>query len=241
MGDRTNPARHLEAARELLAVAEAGDARHEAYRHAADHLAAYRESTGATYAAIAADLQLPEGRVARLLAWRASGYTETTPWAREGKDTSAANAHAKRVLRERPEVIADELAKVSAERRAAFAAGLMADPEVAGAVMAQPEVRLAVAAADTERAAKEASRRERAEAAFEPITQAAATLGAFEWLEPVRAMASHVAWLVENDATLTPEAVAEARELLRAADTELVVYSARHGYPAGASALGAHR
>jgi hypothetical protein len=228
----------LERARNYLAIAESGDAKREAYRMAAEEVAAEQEATGASIPAIAAMLQQAPKRVEYLLRWRSGGYVGETPWRYAGKDETAANAHAKRVLRERPEVVAAELAKQPAERRAAFAAGLMADPEVAGVVMDQPAVRVAIHAADKDRQVKQAHNREHAEATMAPVVSAAATLGSIGLLDEARRLRRSVAFAVENDASLPEDAVAEVRGLLMAMDHDLVVYAARHGYPAGRAALG---
>jgi hypothetical protein len=146
MGDRTSTTNRLERAKAYLAIAEAGDARHEAYRQAAEEIAAYRDETGATWPDIAMSLGQHLRRVQRLMEWRRGGYTAASPWlADEQATTRAADSHARKVVRERPEVIADEMAKVGAERRAEFAARLLADDATADALVGQhPEAAGAV-------------------------------------------------------------------------------------------------
>lgn len=141
MRDATAGPARLERARKYLAIAEAGDARREAYREAAEEIAAHKAETGQANGTIAEVLQRTEQHIARLLRWRANGCKEETPWRYEGKDDRAADAHARRVLRERPEVIHDALREQPAEQRAALAAELITeDARVADAVIAhRPE------------------------------------------------------------------------------------------------------
>ena len=98
---------HLAMVRECLAIAESGDAKREAYKKAAEHIAAYKEATGATNRAIAAELQFrskseqsAERIVGYLLKWRESGFKAATPFLMDENATGrAARSHAKAVLR----------------------------------------------------------------------------------------------------------------------------------------------
>jgi len=231
----------LERARNYLAIAESGDAKREAYRMAAEELAAEREETGATLDFLASKVGTSTPTVSKLLAWRSSGYAAATPFLMDPEATTrAADSHTRRAVRERPEVVAEELARQSAERRAAFAAGLMADPEVAGQVLERPEVRVAVHQADRDREAKLVAGMDRADGALAPVRRAAGNLGSLGWVDEVRALRKHVAWLLEQDADLAPGDVAEARRLLAEVDQDLVVYATMRGYAeaAGPRALG---
>src|SRR5262245_49664806 len=72
---------HLARAKAYLAIAESGDAKREAYKLAAEEIAAYKEETGSTNAEIADALASASRQtVDRILKWRRAGYPEgTTP------------------------------------------------------------------------------------------------------------------------------------------------------------------
>lgn len=118
---------HLALAREDLAIAESGNAKREAYKRAADHIADYQAEAcacpdtttrggarrlhapkcAASYRAIAAELQLSDSKyggekyVADLLKWRGTGFKAETPFVMDEQATTrAAKSHAKAVLRD---------------------------------------------------------------------------------------------------------------------------------------------
>ncbi len=97
---------HLERAREYLAIAESGDAKREAYKAAAEEIAAHKEETGEANTRIATRISKDEGFVRRLLRWRDAGCPEgTTPFTMADPSGSlptdrASVSHTRRVLRE---------------------------------------------------------------------------------------------------------------------------------------------
>lgn len=109
----------LTRARSYLAIAESKDARREAYEQAADEIRAYMQETGVTVGQVAKDIGYGVDALRRVLKWRESG-ADGMPF--EKSATTATKAHARRMLRERPEEIAPEIAKA------------MEDPDVREAV-----------------------------------------------------------------------------------------------------------
>lgn len=96
----------MERAKTCLAIAESQDSKREAYRQAAEEIAAHIEETGDQQKQIAAVLQYSAEGVSKLLKWREAGYPEgTTPFTMADPGGSkptdrAAVSHAKKVLRE---------------------------------------------------------------------------------------------------------------------------------------------
>lgn len=95
----------LARAKAYLAIAESKDSKREAYKKAAEEIAAYKEATRATNAVIASELQLRrtqmggEKYVSDLLKWRRTGYKAETPWLMDTEATTrAAASHAKKLL-----------------------------------------------------------------------------------------------------------------------------------------------
>lgn len=119
---------HLELAKQALHIAESADAKYEAYRQAAEHIAAHMEETGETGSCIAMQLGWKldkQGRprqLDKLLRWRKAGYPEgttpnTMPDPGGSKPTDrAAMSHARQVLRD-PEQRAQVLAALDEEER----------------------------------------------------------------------------------------------------------------------------
>jgi hypothetical protein len=109
---------HLAMARETLAIAESADSKREAYRRAAEHVAAHREETSESLRTISGKLQLPMTAgsaikyVQALLKWRDTDYAAETPWLSDERATDrAAVSHSKKVLREQPEAVAPQIAE----------------------------------------------------------------------------------------------------------------------------------
>lgn len=114
MGKRLTADEHLELAREDLAIAESGDSKREAYKRAAEHVAAYIEATGESNRKVCIAIQTSESKFYKLMAWREAGYPKgTTPFTMADPDGSkptdrAAKSHARKVLKDseqREEVI----------------------------------------------------------------------------------------------------------------------------------------
>lgn len=126
--DQATPQGRLERAKQFLTIAESGDAKREAYKAAAEEIAAHIEETGDSQASVATDIGCERDRVHKILRWRKAGYPEgTTPFTMADGGGSlptdrAATSHTKKVLREQPQSVAPEIAKA------------MEDPEVREAV-----------------------------------------------------------------------------------------------------------
>jgi hypothetical protein len=107
----------LERAKQFLAIAEAVDAdpkkaKHEAYMAAAEEIAAHKAEAGESNKNVATFLGLTTDRVQKLLKWRDRGYDTESPYD-EGPEKRqqhrARVSHGKRVLKEKPEDLADEI------------------------------------------------------------------------------------------------------------------------------------
>lgn len=111
---------YLELARKYLAIAESGDSKRDAYKAAAEAIAAHKAETGESNVVVATTIHKSEGEVRRLLKWRESGYKADSPYLMDTNATSrAAKSHTKKVLRDpvkREEVMEalsdDERAKI---------------------------------------------------------------------------------------------------------------------------------
>lgn len=119
---------HLALAREDLAIAESGDSKREAYKRAAEHIAAHIEATGDSQATVATVIGYGQQQVSRILRWRDAGYPEgTTPFTMADPGGSkptdrAAESHTKRTLREAdPEVIERIVGGLPPDRQALIA------------------------------------------------------------------------------------------------------------------------
>jgi hypothetical protein len=89
---------HLERAKEYLAIAESSDSKKEAYRAAAEEIAA-AVAEGESQRTVATVLRKSQAFVLALLNWRKSGYKADTPWLADEKATTrAAKSHTRRVL-----------------------------------------------------------------------------------------------------------------------------------------------
>ena len=103
---------HLALAKEALAIAESGSAKREAYKRAASHAAIYKKETNCSGEFLARNLATTSGTISKLLKWHASGYKAETPFLMDEKATTrAAISHAKKVLREHPEDVKEEIAE----------------------------------------------------------------------------------------------------------------------------------
>jgi predicted XRE-type DNA-binding protein len=90
----------LKRAREYLIIAESANAKREAYRHAAEEIAAHIEETNDSQAKVARNLQVTPTTVSKLLKWRKSDYEAQTPFTMdEQAGTRSARSHAKNILR----------------------------------------------------------------------------------------------------------------------------------------------
>lgn len=119
---------HLARAKEALAIAESDDSKREAYRIAAEEIAAHKKETGEPNTRIAIRLGCDEKKVRVLLSWRERGYDTDSPYNEgfEKKEQQRAQiSHTRRVLREKPAEVVPEIAKA------------MEDPKVAKKVMRQ--------------------------------------------------------------------------------------------------------
>jgi hypothetical protein len=105
---------HLENAKHFLSIAESieGDpkkAKKEAYRSAAEEVAAHKAETGDSIRAVSLSIRISPSSVERLLKWRESGYRDETPYSGNAKAARSVRAsQAKRALRtpqERKQVV----------------------------------------------------------------------------------------------------------------------------------------
>jgi hypothetical protein len=108
---------HLERAREYLAIAESDNPKREAYIKAAEEIvAALAEDKRLTRTAVATAVGIHHQKVVMLVKWHESGYKAKTPWLLDDKATTrAAISHAKKVLREHPEEVKEEIAHAATE------------------------------------------------------------------------------------------------------------------------------
>jgi len=130
---------HLALAKEDLAIAESADAKREAYKRAAEHIAAYQGETGESQTSIAMLIGRSQRTVSQILKWRDSGYEAQTPFLMDAKATDrAAVSHTKRILREHPEAVAEEIAEAmdKPEVREEVAERLSENPDERGALYA---------------------------------------------------------------------------------------------------------
>jgi hypothetical protein len=115
---------HLARARQFLAIAEAENSKREAYKMAADEIAAEKQETGETNENLARFLGRKKDYVTKLLAWRKSGFEAETPFLMDKQATNrAAISHTKKVLREAPmEQVEQLLSELPKERQEKIAA-----------------------------------------------------------------------------------------------------------------------
>lgn len=239
----------LDRAKHYLAIAESGDARREAYRQATEEIvAAKQEDPALTNVQVATFMGRSHTYVDKLLRWRATGYDAATPFlADEQATTRAANSHARKVLRERPEVLAQELAQQPVDVQAAFAEQVVKHaPEAVGRALGRADAQVNH---DVQRAAglerhypgmqgEELSRaratddrsREAADTALSGVTSAAATLSVPEAINHLRASRDRIAYLVQHDAAISRGQVGVIERLLGEVRVELEVYASRHGF-----------
>jgi hypothetical protein len=118
---------HLEAARECIAIAESGDAKHAAYKAAAEHVAAELQLRTISNRQIAREIGKDESFVRALRRWRDSGYEAATPWLSDGEATArAAKSHTRKFLREAPvEEIEQAMVGLPPERRSELAGAFL--------------------------------------------------------------------------------------------------------------------
>lgn len=136
----TQPANsRLEKAKQALKIAESGDAKREAYKTAAEEIAAHKAETGDNNRVIAAACKTHARTIDRLLKWRDSGYGAQTPFLMDTQATTrASRSHAKSALRnpvERKQV----LGSMSTTERAEIVRDVLDDE-----TLATDEVRSAI-------------------------------------------------------------------------------------------------
>ena len=123
---------HLTRAREYIAIAESSDAKREAYKRAAEHIAAHRAETGDSHESVARYCNTSRERVSKLLQWRDTGYAAATPFLMDERATGrAARSHTKKWLREaEPEDIEQMVSELPSEQRAVIAQAAVETPPV---------------------------------------------------------------------------------------------------------------
>ena len=107
---------HLALAKEDLEIAESGNAKREAYKRAADHIAAYRkDSDDKDYRRTAASYcNTSVHTIDKLVKWHGTGFKADTPFLMDDQATNrAARSHTKSVLKdpEQRKAAIDALAK----------------------------------------------------------------------------------------------------------------------------------
>lgn len=123
---------HLAMAKEDLAIAESTDAKREAYKRAAEHIAAHKQATGDGDTTVATVIGCKREKVRMLSKWREAGFPTDTPWLMDRQATTrAAISHAKKVVAEQPKKVAEMIAGASPEVRGTIIAGLARDERTA--------------------------------------------------------------------------------------------------------------
>ena len=110
--------------RQYIEIAESQDSQRDAWVKAADALEHRKRATGQSNPELGAEVDRSKDWVSKVLAWRASGYIQRTPFTDGGNAPRAATSHTRKVLRERPVDVAPEIAKA------------LEDPEVQREVIA---------------------------------------------------------------------------------------------------------
>jgi len=213
---------HLESARAFLAIAESGDAKREAYRQAAEAIAAHREETGESSERIAIRLGKSKATIDKLVAWRRSGYEASTPFLMDEQATTrAAISHTKATLRDAPmEQIERVIETLPRERQQEIAAS-------AGNAYHRARVEYR----EQERVVTPAERREREEAAnrlTQPAREATAgfaALGIVGHLEQARDELHELF----QDGSVTPRLIRQIDRALEGFNAELQVARALAG------------
>lgn len=123
---------HLAAAAEYIAIAESGDAEKSAYEHAADEIiAAMGEDPSLTFSEV--DRRLNKSGKSdysgKLVRWRKSGRTSTSPWARTERSHQDGVA-TRKVAREHPDLYVEAFRQAPAEARQQIAREISRAPEV---------------------------------------------------------------------------------------------------------------
>jgi hypothetical protein len=131
---------HLARAKEFLAIAESDNSKREAYKMAAEEVAA-AISKGATQMVVATTIGKSREFVKTLLKWRDSGFESETPWLMDKQATSrAALSHTKATLRNAPleqiERIVESLTPAEAAKLAQAALG---KPGIADEMLKNPD------------------------------------------------------------------------------------------------------
>lgn len=120
-------------AKQCLMIAESSDSKREAYVQAAEEIAAaFKEDPGLTKPAVATAVGINHQKVGVLLKWRESGFVAQTPWLMDKNATKrAALSHARKVLRENPEAVIEEMADA------------VDNPRVKAALLSHPKLKKA--------------------------------------------------------------------------------------------------
>src|SRR3954454_8733918 len=137
---RAKPNR-LDRAKQLLTIAESGDAKREAYKAAANEIAAHKAETGETNRNVATFLGVSVDRVQKLLQWRKTGFAAQTPYLMDETATDrAAFSHGRKILRNEPKRLAKEMAEAVGDPdvRAGASEPLPADSPAATTLAPRP-------------------------------------------------------------------------------------------------------
>lgn len=242
----------LERAKAYLAIAEAGDAKREAYKRAADEVAAEKDETNATTADLARLLGRKDDFVRKLLRWRETGFAASTPFLMDEQATTrAADSHTRRAVRERPDVIVNAINELPAEKQAELVAKIVeATPEAVGKGIAAASANTRAQVGGTtyrelrypgmsdaevaDAQAREDSNRDRTRAAFRPLTSAIAQFGITLLADELERYVGRLRDAVEAGAQIDAERFRKAFE----DGLEVVeVYEAKVGMDAGLSAI----
>lgn len=138
----------LARANKYLAIAESEDSKREAYKLAAEEIAAYKQATGASNRDIGVACKRHHGSIARLLKWRESGYAASTPFLMDEEATKrAARSHAKAILAV-PEEAKKIVASLDAEGMKNLATTIVNTPVMAEAMRQAEEEKAHVRTVD---------------------------------------------------------------------------------------------
>jgi hypothetical protein len=219
---------HLDNAKRYLAIAGSVDAdpkiaRREAYKAAADEIAAYKTESGDTNKNIAIFLGCSPDTVAKLLAWRRAGHEADTPFLMDAQATTRARAsHARTVLREPAErqkviesltqdEVADLVETVARSQPKAIEQAVVTKPKSAAATVIRT-------AAETDRDRRDREVRDRIKQAQDRANQArpksTPSQYFFRMIGKFREWVQGLQWLESEAGTLKPDERPEIAERL---------------------------
>lgn len=241
----------LERASNYLAIAESDDAEKEAYRRAAELIAAHKADTSESNERIGAQLRSPRGEprsgtyVGNVLKWLSEGCPGSSPHLMNPRHHEISdNAKAKRVVRERPDVIVGAIRELPAEQQAQLVAGIVqAAPEAVGKGLAAADrsarVKVGVTAdrelrypgmsdVEVQRARQlEHRNREEVHGRMQPVMGAFATLGATGLVEQFEQLMGQLREAVEGGATFTDDQLARLDQVAAGIREEATVLRER--------------